>query len=196
MFRLFIKGAASIWPFNLSMRYPVPYRGDDDSGSIPGNVSESLETLLHVDHRAVALSAVVATIISIVLLSTRSRVRSDAALLWFTYLAMLCPTFLSGHCSMLAADRYTYLPSIFLGVPSLAAVLARATKVCDKRIFAALAALVLILLGRKSFEYVDIWGNEETLWTAMIRINPRDAGLHVNLEQKAPTMFSKNTVGS
>eukprot|EP00940_MAST-03C_sp_MAST-3C-sp2_P002889 g2889.t1 len=129
------------------------------------------------------LLVVVVTIALLVLASGRRVAAKEGALLWISYLAMLSPTFLSEHCSMLAADRYVYLPSILLLAPTIAIFLARLWSAYEQRRFVLMIASLsmCLALACRTNEYTKTWGSEELLWKQWIDVNPKDPGLHVNL---------------
>lgn len=80
------------------------------------------------------------------------------------------------------ADHYQYLAC--LGLIALAAGLAAKffeSRQVDRRLQAALAALLLLTLGSLTWQQCHIYQNLETLWTDTLKKNPRSWMAHTNL---------------
>ena len=153
----------SLEPRDLSLRYPPPTEEDEM-------------------WRVLRWPFVIACALTLLL-----SYRKDAWLAWATYAALLSPTFLSNHCGMLAADRYSYVPALVLGTPICAMLALRVARRCNGRsaVVGVVGTVMLfamtILLGSRTRKYAALWSSEESLWQRWVAINPQDAGMHMNL---------------
>ena len=106
-----------------------------------------------------------------------------AALAWGAYLLLLLPTLglVSAHIVWLAAERYSYLPMLFVGVPFGGAVTAASlissttTDYSSRRqLLCALGACAAVLLGLQTWSLSAVWADSETLWVRTLVVNPTD----------------------
>jgi tetratricopeptide (TPR) repeat protein len=111
----------------------------------------------------------------------------SAAAVWFSYGLLLLPVsglFQTG--AQLAADRYSYIPSLALSI-FVGAVLLR--WLCGTRLAAPGPRLVtmgtalacVVLLGLLSWRQCFVWRDSDTLWRHALRVDPRSCTAHTNL---------------
>ena len=161
----------SVVPTNLSLRYPIP---------------DSLYRFLNwTDCVCISIFFAVSTVSIVTLLGgTATKTRERFSLIWLVLLGLLSPTSLTNHCAMIAADRYSYLPAAFLGVPLSACILiAILHRFARCRVIVLLFSVLLCsMFSRITSHLVDSWEIEENLWHRLLSINPDgDAGLYMNL---------------
>ncbi len=130
-------------------------------------------------------------VLSITLIALALRTRCPAFLtVWMAYLAMLTPVaglFHNGH--QIAADRYTYLPSIgwallvggLVGIAWSTMRDARAWRRHVGRAGVLAASVVVVALGVATWHQTAIWLNDETLWRQASRLDPRSPVAAENL---------------
>jgi len=110
---------------------------------------------------------------------------------WVCYLALLAPTLgVVRYGPQIAADRYTYLPSLGWAILAGAAALYGWTAWQDRRIGRAAAGLlaggtvaILMVLGTLTWKQAQVWRDTETFWTHVLRTNPNSSVAHNNLGQ-------------
>ena len=97
---------------------------------------------------------------------------------WAYYVVALSPVLgLAQYGTQIAADRYTYLPSLGLAVLTAGAL----TRLWTKRgalawsAAAAAAAAALVALSALSWRQVKIWRDSETLWSHVLSLDPHNA---------------------
>jgi len=96
---------------------------------------------------------------------------------WVVYIATLLPVsgiFQNGH--QIAADRYTYLPSLGLALLAGAAVsfgwMMLPGAVLRRTVVAGAAATILAFLIWRTGLQIPVWHNDETLWTQAVAEEP------------------------
>jgi hypothetical protein len=110
-----------------------------------------------------------------------------ACVCWVGYLLLLLPTMglVDEHVNAMAADRYSYIPSLLLGVPFTAVgsslVSAHVAKISEHSVMPVFVLVVagLIFLTQPQ---VRIWNSSVTLWAHNIKdISPNDGVSLINL---------------
>ncbi len=148
------------WPFGLSPVY-----------SHPALEGEPL-TAATIGGAALVLGAF--TVLAIAL----ARSRPHLLVGWLWYLGTLVPVIgllqVGGHAM---ADRFTYIPliGIFLAVVWEVAALPIWEPARRRKLSAAAAGCVLVLLGLRTWQQVHIWHDSWTFWRATVAANPRAA---------------------
>jgi tetratricopeptide (TPR) repeat protein len=103
-----------------------------------------------------------------------------AALAWGTYLLLLLPTLglVSAHIVWLAAERYSYLPMLLVGVPACgggaATVVGSAGGKAARVRVGLLFGCAALLLGTQTWSLSRVWADSETLWLRTLVVNPSD----------------------
>jgi len=126
--------------------------------------------------------------ITVALVIARRRWPAGLAV-WVCYLALLAPTLgVVRYGPQIAADRYTYLPSLGWAMLTGAAALYGWTAWEDRRIGLTAAGLlaggtiaILIVLGTLTWKQTEVWRDTETFWTHVLRTNPNSSVAHNNL---------------
>ncbi len=158
-----------VWPRDLAVLYPHPYL--PTQGGLP------LE--------AVAVAAATALVLAITLAVLRARAHPHLAVGWLWFLGMLVPTIGIVHVGRQAlADRYSYLPTIGLGIAivwGVAEVFARVRAPALRRGLCAAASGVLVGYGFVAFLQVQSWRDSETLFRQALRVSPRASAMSGNL---------------
>ncbi|HET8579351.1 MAG TPA: tetratricopeptide repeat protein [Methylomirabilota bacterium] len=102
---------------------------------------------------------------------------------WVAYVVTLLPVIGLAHNGyQIAADRYTYLPTLGLAllaggiVTSLSAAIGRA-----RFLPAALAALAVVALGVATWKQAEHWHDGAALWRHALTLNPASGIAHANL---------------
>jgi hypothetical protein len=142
----------------------------------------------HLDLSPSKLLAVPATTIALV--AVRRRWPAGLAV-WICYLALLAPTLgIVRYGPQIAADRYTYLPSLGWAILAGAVALYGWTAWQDRRIGLAPAGLlaggtvaILMVLGTLTWKQAQVWRDSQTFWTHVLRTNPNSSVAHNNLGQ-------------
>lgn len=151
----------------VSMFYPVdlgvayPYETDIPTGKIAG---------------AVALLAIVS-----VYAIWRRRERKYLIVGWLWFIGTLVPVI--GFVQVGAqgaADRYTYIPYIGLGI-GLVWFAADLLQNRSRRLAAVAAAVVLVILGFCTFSQAGFWRSSETLYLHTIAVTRKNAFIEQNL---------------
>ena len=164
----------SILPTNLSLRYMIP-----DLFNEPMNFKGCVCLVMFV-------TATTMTIITLTR-TTTSKKSERFALSWIAFLGLLSPTYLSNHCTMIAADRYSYLPAALLGAPFFACIFmdilsSSPHRFSSRLIIFVLCCCAMILYSHITGTLVDSFEIEENLWRRLLSINPDgDVGLYMNL---------------
>ena len=155
----------TVWPTGLSPLY-----------TLPAPLDLAASTFL--------LSG--AVIVSITAAAVALRRRWPALLAaWASYIVILLPVVGLAHNGyQIAADRYTYLPS--LGLALLAGgIVASAglgwTTGHYRIVPAALAALVIASLGAAAWKQTELWHDGVTLWGHAVALDPGSGIAHANL---------------
>ena len=152
---------------------------------VPVNLS-LYELPRHLHFSLARLLAVPAITVALVI----ARRRWPAGLaVWVCYLALLAPTLgVVRYGPQIAADRYTYLPSLGWAMLAGAAALYGWTAWEDRRIGLTAAGLlaggtiaILIVLGTLTWKQTEVWRDTETFWTHVLRTNPNSSVAHNNL---------------
>jgi tetratricopeptide (TPR) repeat protein len=117
------------------------------------------------------------------------RRRPWMATLWFSYLALTAPV--SGLVQageQIAADRYSYLPGMVLGLAGAGLVLAARrrieTGVGSVNVWNAAVAgsiAIVALLASRTAGQTQIWRNSETLWRHVLTFDPLNTFAHSGL---------------
>ena len=109
---------------------------------------------------------------------------------WLAYLGILLPTLglLSKHVTGMAADRYTYLPALFVGMPLTAEPLRRVQATgttsgqragsgrnAARARLLVLVPLLLAAAATKTSHFSRVWSSELELWTHSVNVNELDA---------------------
>ena len=163
----------SFAPINLSLRYPVP-------DSLYGFLDFTGCTCI-----GIFLAVSIMTIVTLLVVGTATKTRERFSLIWLVFLGLLSPTSLTNHCAMIAADRYSYLPAAFLGVPLSACIFVVILPLLTHRrmmIVLLFPVLLCSIFSRITSNLVDSWEIEENLWQRLLNINPDgDTALYLNL---------------
>lgn len=115
-------------------------------------------------------------------MKTTTMTTSAVAFSWIVYVSILSPTIMSSHCTVLAADRYSYLPAALLGVPLTASVFVKLSSPRANLTSFFLLFLLMMPYVNITSQLVNSWEIEENLWRRLIEINPKgDDGLYMNL---------------
>ncbi|HEY1268694.1 MAG TPA: tetratricopeptide repeat protein [Candidatus Binatia bacterium] len=120
-------------------------------------------------------SAAAASGLTVVLFALRRRAPAALAT-WLWYVALLAPT--SGIMQnglQIAADRYTYLPSLSLALLAAALLLRWRDRIVST---AAGATLVAVVLAGLSWQQTKVWRNSANLWFHAVSINPTSYVAH------------------
>jgi tetratricopeptide (TPR) repeat protein len=142
------------WPTGLAMFYPHP------GADIP--VAQ------------VALAAVSLTAITAVAASGAAR-RPYLIAGWLWYLGMLVPMIGLVQVGQQArADRYMYLPLIGLALPVAWGACDLARGRWSRRVLGVAAAVVVLLLGVRSWDQVEIWRDSRTLFEHALAVTERN----------------------
>lgn len=102
---------------------------------------------------------------------------------WFWYLGMLVPVLgLIQAGEQARADRYTYLPSIGIGI-AVVWLLHALTRQWRSRpmIFAPISAVVVLTFAGLAWRQVPVWRNGETLWRHTIEVTGENPTAENNL---------------
>jgi hypothetical protein len=122
-------------------------------------------------------SAIIVVVVTALLLSQWRRVPA-AAVVWVIYAILILPVsglFQTG--AQLAADRYSYIPSLALSVFFGGVLLIRSV-----RTMALVSSPICIAaLGVMSWRQCSVWRDSETLWTHALRIDSQSCTAHTNL---------------
>jgi Tfp pilus assembly protein PilF len=118
-------------------------------------------------------SSVFVAALLIVAILARARAR------WLTFgilafLVTLAPTFFNfktGDLIYVAADRYAYLPSVFLFFV-LARAVAGATRNGVSRVLVCVGAFILVLFTALSYKQTQVWATPESLFSHSLRLHP------------------------
>jgi hypothetical protein len=158
-----------LWPSQLAPLYPHPNL--PAQGGVP------------LDPAVVLVSALVVLTISFAVLRARRFPPLGVGWLWF--LGLLVPTLGLVHVGRQAfADRYTYLPSIGIGIAlvwGLAALGARVCAPAPRRLLCAAAALALAGYAVAAHLQVRCWRDSETLLRHTLAVSPRASVMRFNL---------------
>jgi len=151
----------AVWPSRLAPLYPHP------GNSLPA--------------WQVAGAAALLCLVSVLVL--RSRDRRYLFVGWFWFLITLLPMIgiiTVGEQSM--ADRYAYIPFIGLFVAGVWALDALASKCrIPTRSRAAVAVLVIFVLGCLTYRQLAYWHDDETLWRYTLTVTKANYMAHDNL---------------
>jgi Flp pilus assembly protein TadD len=106
-----------------------------------------------------------------------------ASMAWAAYIAVLLPTLglLSNHVTLMASDRYSYIPAMFIWVPVVAAGVRVAGARVPKSVILAVTGAAAAALVAKTQETAVCFSSSSALWTQVLRVNPADAMGHINL---------------
>jgi protein O-mannosyl-transferase len=116
---------------------------------------------------AAALAALAVTLLALWRLSHRS----SAAVGWLWYLGMLAPVLgIVQVGRQAAADRYTYLPGIGLGLIVVWPLGAWASSRVRRALAVAVAVVVLAVLGVLTIRQVAVWKDTRTLYRHALRV--------------------------
>jgi tetratricopeptide (TPR) repeat protein len=155
----------TVWPTGLSPLYTLP--APLDPAAWPFLLS----------------GAVIASITAVALALRRRWPALLAA--WASYVLILLPVVGLAHNGyQIAADRYTYLPSLGLALlaGSVVASAGRAWATGRFRIVTAvLAALVIASLGTAAWKQARLWHDGVTLWGHAVVLDPTSGIAHANL---------------
>ncbi len=125
------------------------------------------------------LSAAAVLLITALLVRFRRRWPAGLAV-WGVYAVVLLPVLGLVHIGpFIAADRYTYLPSIALAVPLGGLVHMLALRSRDRRrrspapiALGGVLAVLLTTWGVLAFRQARVWQSETTLWAHAMRVDP------------------------
>lgn len=132
-------------------------------------------------------SIVLAAAVTVALIVLR-RGLPGTATAWLCYIILLLPTLgLVQVGTQMAADRYTYLPSLSLSLILGGAVLAlwnRSAPQSREPIFRAPALIPIVatvVLAGLTYRQCSVWYNDVALWLWTARVHPRSAVAYFNL---------------
>ena len=111
------------------------------------------------------------------------------AISWFAYITLLVPTLgLVGkgatHITVLAADRYCYLPSLMIGIAVTSCALARVSmtsRIAQSNAGSIFLIPVLALLALQTRAQIRVWHDSTSLWTHQLSVYPGDANAWNNI---------------
>jgi tetratricopeptide (TPR) repeat protein len=127
-----------------------------------------------------------AVVVSITAVAVALRRRWPALLAaWASYVLILLPVVGLAHNGyQIAADRYTYLPSLGLALLAGGVVASGARLWATRRyriVMAALPALVIAALGAAAWKQSELWHDGVTLWGHAVALDPASGIAHANL---------------
>jgi hypothetical protein len=162
----------TVWPTHLHTRYPIP---DEISFASPAFAGAAV---LVVGCTACALWR-----LWMHRGSTLPRNNSTiASAAWIGYLLAVLPTLglLTSHVQGLAADRYSYLPSLLVIAPLLAYFMAQVQQGQQRFVH---ASAVLLLAGElwRTGALSQTWRSSESLWRHVLAHSPHDSFAQNNL---------------
>lgn len=116
---------------------------------------------------------------------TKRRRHPELASAWVLYLTLLFPTLgLVQSGRQIAADRFTYLPSVVLALTAGAGLKAAFSAPITSLTRRALAASVLTIagvLGALTWNQCRLWNNTISLWSHALAVDPLPDSPHINL---------------
>jgi Flp pilus assembly protein TadD len=158
-----------IWPAGLAIDYPHP---------------KDTLTLIQVSGSLALLAGLTAA-------AWYARDRAPYLLVgWLWYLGTMVPVIGFVHVGEQGmADRYTYVPTIGLGI----AVVWAASDLCRRlphstavlRVLTCLFVVLLSVWTALTWKQIGYWKNTETLWARAVEVNPRNERAHRNLASLA-----------
>ncbi|HRT06277.1 MAG TPA: hypothetical protein P5204_11330 [Kiritimatiellia bacterium] len=151
---------ALIWPVDLAVYYPFPAGGASWTAAIGA---------------AVLLAALTA-------LAVAAARRAPWGLVgWLWFLGALVPMIgLVQVGGQAWADRYSYLPHIGLAL----ALAGSAAKIADRRIWPAVAGLLVVMLAWLSRAQTAVWRDTETLFRHALAVTQDNWLIHFNLANR------------
>jgi tetratricopeptide (TPR) repeat protein len=164
--------AKTIWPTSLHTRYPIP---DEVSFALP-----------HVGASAVfVIGCTVYALWSIWKYRGHTLPRNNTTVLstaWIAYMLLVSPTLglVTSHVQGLAADRYSYLPSMLIFAPLVAYFMARVPQSQQHTCH----AIVVVLLSTELWctrVLARTWRSSESLWMHVLAHSPNDSFAQNNL---------------
>lgn len=153
----------TVWPARLSPLYELPVPLDPTAGPF-------------------LLSGGVVVAVTVMAVALRRRWPAVLAA-WTAYVVILLPVIGLAHNGyQIAADRYTYLPSLGLALLAGVIVTSLGLAIGRARILpAAVAALAVIAFGVTSWKQTEHWHDGVALWQHALALDPSSGIAHANL---------------
>ncbi len=148
---------------------------------VPTGLSPLYERSLVLEPGAFVLAGAATLSLCAAAFALRRRAPGLAAA-WTWWLLMLAPTL--GFVKLgrwVAADRYTYLPSLALAVLAAAALAAALRRAETARPALGAAGLVVIGLGLTAARQTAVWRDSLSLWSRVVEAQPRSFIARFNL---------------
>jgi len=104
------------------------------------------------------------------------------AVAWFSILALVAPVSgLAQAGPQIAADRYSYLPGMVLGIVAAGALLAILRRGIVPNLATACAALIVLALAATTTRQTRFWHNSVSLWHRVLAFEPANRFARANL---------------